>query len=77
MSKKDLRLVQREAHSIKGASGNVGALTLQEPAEQIEIASEAKDLVKAESFVAKRDKQLEILKKKLTRPEANHHVSSL
>ena len=55
MSKKELRLVQREAHIIKGASGNVGALTFQETAEQIEIASEAKDLVKAESFVAKRD----------------------
>ncbi len=77
LSKQDLRLVQREAHIIKVASGNVGALTLQETAEQIEIASEAKDLVKAESFVAKRDKQLEILKNKLTRPEANHYVSLL
>ncbi len=69
LSKKDLLLIQREAHIIKGASGNVGALTLQEIAEQIEIASEAEDLVKAGSFVAKLDIQLEILKKKLTRPK--------
>jgi HPt (histidine-containing phosphotransfer) domain-containing protein len=69
LSKKDLLLVQRGAHIIKGASGNVGALTLQEVAEQIEIASEAKDLVKAESLVAKLDIQLEILKNKLTQPK--------
>jgi HPt (histidine-containing phosphotransfer) domain-containing protein len=68
LNKKDLILVQREAHIIKGASGNVGALTLQEIAEQIEIASEEKDLVKAGSFVAKLDIQLEILKNKLTQP---------
>jgi two-component system sensor histidine kinase/response regulator len=69
LKKKDLLLVQREAHTIKGASGNVGALTLQEIAEQIEIASKAKDLVKAGSFVAKLDTQLEILKNKLTQPK--------
>jgi HPt (histidine-containing phosphotransfer) domain-containing protein len=69
LNKKDLLLVQREAHVIKGASGNVGALTLQEIAEQIEIASEAKDLVKAGSFVSKLDIQLEMLKNKLTQPK--------
>lgn len=66
LNDKDLVTVQREAHIIKGASGNVGALVMQEIAEQIEIAGEAKDLVQAESFVAKLDTQLEILKKKLT-----------
>ena len=66
LKNKDLPLVQREAHIIKGASGNIGALTLQEIAEQIEVAGEAKDLDKAESLVARLDKQLEILKNKLT-----------
>lgn len=66
LNDEDLPLLQREAHIIKGASGNVGALNLQEIAEQIEIASERKDLVKAGSFVTKLDKQLEILKNKLT-----------
>ena len=41
---------------------------MQEIAEQIEIAGEAKDLVKAGSFVARLDTQLEILKNKLTQP---------
>ena len=67
LNNEDLSLVQREAHIIKGASGNVGALTLQDIAEQIEIAGEEKDLVKAGSFVAELDTQLEILKNKLTR----------
>ena len=69
LNKKDLPLVQREAHIIKGASGNVGALTLQKIAEQIEIASETKDLVKVGTFVTKLDIQLEILKNKLTQPK--------
>ncbi|MBU0768819.1 MAG: Hpt domain-containing protein [Proteobacteria bacterium] len=68
LNNNDLLLLQREAHIIKGASGNVGALTMQEIAKQLEIASEAKDLVKAGSFVAKLDTQLEILKNKLTQP---------
>lgn len=65
LNEEDLLLVQREAHVIKGASGNVGALALQEIAEQIEIAGEEKDLVKAGLFVAELDTQLEILKNKL------------
>ena len=68
LDNEDLPLVQREAHIIKGASGNVGALTIQEIAEQIEIAGEEKDLVKAGSFVAELDTQLEILKIKLSQP---------
>jgi len=67
LNNEDFSLVQREAHIIKGASGNVGALNLQDIAEQIEIAGEEKDLVKAGSFVAELDTQLEILKNKLTR----------
>jgi HPt (histidine-containing phosphotransfer) domain-containing protein len=69
LNKGDLLLVKREAHIIKGASGNVGALALQEIAEQIEIIGEEKDLVKAGSFVAEFDTQLEILKNKLTQPK--------
>jgi HPt (histidine-containing phosphotransfer) domain-containing protein len=65
LNNKDLLLVQREAHIIKGASGNVGAVALREIAEQIEIAGEAKDLVTAGSFVAELDTQLKILKNKL------------
>lgn len=65
LDKKDLLLVKREAHIIKGASGNVGALALQKIAEQIEICGEEKDLVKAGSFAEELDTQLEILKNEL------------
>jgi HPt (histidine-containing phosphotransfer) domain-containing protein len=66
LNNKDLLLVQREAHIIKGASSNIGALSMKEIAEQIEIASEKKDLVTTQSFVAKLDTHFEILKSKLT-----------
>lgn len=69
LNKKDLRLVKREAHTIKGASGNVGALALQKIAEQIEISGEEKDLVKAGSFVKELDTQWKILKNKLAEPK--------
>ena len=63
LNKQDVLLVKREAHMIKGASGNVGALALQKIAEQIEIAGEEKDLVKAGLFASKLEEQYEILKK--------------
>ena len=69
LNKQDVLLVMREAHIIKGASGNVGALALQEIAEQIEIAGEERDLVKAGLFVSKLDAQLEILKNTLSQPK--------
>jgi HPt (histidine-containing phosphotransfer) domain-containing protein len=65
LNKKESLLVKNVAHIIKGASGNIGAVALQKIAEQIEIAGDAKDLVKAGSFVAALDAQLEILKKTL------------
>ena len=69
LNKKDLLLVKREAHIIKGASGNVGALVLQKIAEQIEISGEEKDLVKAESFVEELDTQWKVLKYILAQPK--------
>ena len=63
LNKQDVLLIKREAHMIKGASGNVGALALQKIAEQIEIASDEKDLIRAGLFVSKLDEQYEILKK--------------
>jgi two-component system sensor histidine kinase/response regulator len=63
LKKQDVQLIKKEAHLIKGSSGNVGALALQKIAEQIEIAGEEKDLVRAGLFVSKLDEQYEILKK--------------
>lgn len=65
LNEKDGLLVKREAHTIKGASGNVGALALQKIAEQIEIAGEKNDLVRAELFISQLDAQLENFKRTL------------
>jgi HPt (histidine-containing phosphotransfer) domain-containing protein len=70
LNEQDVLLIKREAHMIKGASGNVGALALQKIAEQIEIAGEEKDLVKAGLFVSKLDEQLEVLKNILIQPKS-------
>jgi len=69
LNKKDLLLVKREAHIIKGASGNVGALALQKIAEQVEIFGEEKNFVKIRWFVKELDTQLKVLKNKLAEPK--------
>ena len=70
LNNKDLVLVKREAHIIKGASGNVGALVLQKIAEQVEIFGEEKDFVKIRSLVEELDTQLEVLKNILAEPKS-------
>ncbi|MFZ0484022.1 MAG: Hpt domain-containing protein [Desulfobacterales bacterium] len=69
LNNKDLLLVKREAHIIKGASGNVGALALQKIAEQVEIFGEEKDFVEIRSLVEELDTQLEVLKNILAEPK--------
>lgn len=69
LNNEDLPLLQREAHIIKGASGNVGALRMQGNAEQIENAAKDGDLVKAQSFVEQLDSQIEILKNEMALPK--------
>ncbi|MBW2436194.1 MAG: response regulator, partial [Deltaproteobacteria bacterium] len=59
----DASSVQFQAHTLKGASANAGAVALQEMAGQIEVAGEAGDMAKASSLVSKLDEQLEILNK--------------
>ena len=59
----DASSVQLQAHTIKGASANVGAVALKEIAHHIEVACEAGDLVEVESLVPQLDKQFEVLKK--------------
>ena len=64
-------MIQRHAHTIKGASANVGALALQEMAYQIEVAGKAGDLAKAGSLASQLDKQYELLKKTWIRQNLN------
>jgi len=68
LNKGDALLVKKEAHMMKGASGNIGAVAMQEIAEQIEIAGKAEDLVKAELLTAKYEALLEIFKKNINKP---------
>ncbi|MFO7555512.1 MAG: Hpt domain-containing protein [Desulfobacterales bacterium] len=68
LNKGDALLIKKEAHMMKGASGNIGAVAMQEIAEQIEIAGKAEDLVKAELLTAKYEALLEIFKKNINRP---------
>jgi len=68
LDKSDTPSVQREAHTLKGAAANVGALALQEVVNQIEVAGEAGDMAKASSLAAQLDKQFEVLKK-LSQPD--------
>ncbi len=63
LDKVDASSLQRDAHTLKGASANVGALALQEIAHQIEIAGESGDMDKASSLIPELDKQFEMLKK--------------
>ena len=68
LDKDDAPSVQREAHTLKGASANIGAVALQKMANQIEVAGEARDLVKAGSLAPQLDRQFEVLKK-LVQPD--------
>ncbi len=55
--------IQRRAHSIKGASGNVGAIALQELAMQMEEAGKASDLEKSALLLTMLDQEFIMLKK--------------
>ena len=61
----DARLIQQQAHSLKGASANVGAMALEKTAYRIELAGKAEDLTKAGELILELTMQFEILKKSL------------
>ena len=56
-------LIYQQAHTLNGASANVGALVLQKIAYQIEVAGKSGNLNKAGSLIPKIDEQFEMLKK--------------
>lgn len=65
LANEDARLIQAQAHSLKGASGSVGAMALQKIAYQIELAGKAKDMIKAGYLISELDHHFESLKKSL------------
>lgn len=65
IAKGDLSLARRQAHSLKGAAANVGALTLQDVAFQAEQAGEACDLERMASLVPKIREAFEVLRRQV------------
>ena len=63
ISKKETALVDRQAHTLKGASGNVGAISLQEAAMHLEMAGKNGDLSRATEMLNTIKKEFEKLKK--------------
>jgi two-component system, sensor histidine kinase and response regulator len=61
----DARMIRQQAHSLKGASANVGAMALEKIACQIELAGKGKDLIKAGFLISELDNQFETLQKSL------------
>ncbi len=62
----DPHSIREQAHSLKGASANVGAMALEEVALKIELAGKDEDLTKANALISELMIQFEILKKSLT-----------
>jgi two-component system sensor histidine kinase/response regulator len=61
----DAQSIRQLAHSLKGASANVGAVTLQKIALQVELAGKDNDLSKASSLISELDNQFKVLKESL------------
>jgi len=58
----DVLIAEREAHTLKGSSANVGAVILQDIAHKIEISANDEDLTMAASFLPILERQFMILK---------------
>ncbi|MBC2695895.1 MAG: response regulator [Desulfobacteraceae bacterium] len=67
ISKKDPAIVDRHAHTLKGASGNVGAGSLQEAAMHLEMAGKNRDLTRATEMLNTIKKEFEKMKKAMTK----------
>ncbi len=69
--KKNASEIRRQAHTLKGASGNTGAVVMHRVAFQIEKAVESGNLDKAASLIRMIEIEFERLKRNLERPEAS------
>ena len=58
----DAPSVQRQAHTLKGSSANVGAVAIQGMANQIEVAGKSGDMDKAGILIPKLEEQFDMLK---------------
>lgn len=53
LAEQDVEQIKREAHHLKGSGGNVGAVTIQGLATQLEQQAKNNDLSEAGSFIEK------------------------
>ncbi|MFC1735257.1 response regulator [Candidatus Hydrogenedentota bacterium] len=67
LEENDAPLIERQAHTIKGASANVGAEALRQVASEAENAAKAGNLEKAASQTLEIEEQFEILKEAILR----------
>lgn len=63
LDKDDASSVQNHAHSLKGASANVGAIAMKKAADEIEAAAENGNIKQAAAVFSKLDEQLIALRK--------------
>jgi PAS domain S-box-containing protein len=63
IEKGDAAFVQRHAHTLKGSSGNVGAVLMQEVAYEMEKAGKAGNFHRAASLLEKMEKEFDDLKR--------------
>jgi CheY-like chemotaxis protein/HPt (histidine-containing phosphotransfer) domain-containing protein/anti-sigma regulatory factor (Ser/Thr protein kinase) len=62
LDKRDFSSVRSHGHTIKGTSGNMGAITLQKVAARLEAAGQAIDMETARSLATQLHEQLELFK---------------
>jgi two-component system sensor histidine kinase/response regulator len=62
----DANSIREQAHSLKGASGNVGAMALERIVHQVELAGKVNDLTKADALFPELKMQFENLRKALS-----------
>lgn len=60
LAKGDISQLQSQGHSIKGTSGNIGAIALQKVAARLQAVGEARDLESAAMLVSNLQEQLEL-----------------
>ncbi len=66
LTRQDAEVIQRQAHTLNGASGNIGAPALQQVSYRMEISGKEGDLEQAKSQLEQIDVEFERLREILT-----------
>lgn len=74
--KNDSEEIKDIIHSIKGAAGNISAITMHELCAELEKQAEKKDLVSVEKGLAGLDQQFDLLKSELKKTRNDFQATS-